>query len=799
MKKLYLKGVVAMSLSLFTASLTQAQLVGGDAYLQGTYVEAGLNQCGAYASSVSPPAGYEVTGLTGLNFIADSDMDGWGAGTPEYCGDYAIPGSPVEGWGIQIAGTSYHNTDRTCATFNISGSISSYTAEGDSVEALWEGSVAGVDISQRSVLHADDLYVLTWITLTNTTAEPISDIYYKRNIDPDNEQIWSGSYVTINSVTSSPFSGDLDAVVTAEGALYGCYLALAARNPQARPSYGGFSTVGGAVSDAYNGITPYNLSGSVTVDGAVQMSFYIPALGAGESTTFAMAHVFSADALEEALDATYVGGYVDCAGTPEVGGAFATAESTCASDVFTLSVDVAAAVGITYQWQSSADGITYADIAGATGPSYSTTQTDATYYQCMVSCTASGEATTSDAVFVDNVCPGCTDEAALNYNPEANSDDGSCFYGYTILDCDYGSSLISVPEDATELCLSDDEVSAAISMGFTFDFYGTPYTNAYIGSNGYMNFSGTTLSACCAGQLLPNGAYPASIFFGQNDWNPAFCGAGTISYWTQGTPGSQIFVVDFNAVPHYGVDLTNTVQVQLFEGSGDIKIVTTEITNDGSNATMGLNLDGTIAQPVEGRNSTIWTAAEECILFTMAEPVTCPGAPTPTVEVISSTYASISWDAVDGVDKYVFAIRDNTTGERWNTQTTATNMELTALTAGHSYTVRLRTVCYPDGFGSPGMAVDFTMPLRIGQLEEGISIYPNPSDGNIRIQLTGFEAGDVDVVVSNTLGQVVYSTKLSVGDDVSVHDLNLSDLGAGTYTIRLMDGTHSSTQNIVIE
>jgi len=237
----------------------------------------------------------------------------------------------------------------------------------------------------------------------------------------------------------------------------------------------------------------------------------------------------------------------------------------------------------------------------------------------------------------------------------------------------------------------------------------------------------------------------------------------------------------------------------LFEGSGDIKIVTTEITNDGSNATMGLNLDGTIAQPVEGRNSTIWTAAEECILFTMAEPVTCPGAPTPTVEVISSTYASISWDAVDGVDKYVFAIRDNTTGERWNTQTTATNMELTALTAGHSYTVRLRTVCYPDGFGSPGMAVDFTMPLRIGQLEEGISIYPNPSDGNIRIQLTGFEAGDVDVVVSNTLGQVVYSTKLSVGDDVSVHDLNLSDLGAGTYTIRLMDGTHSSTQNIVIE
>ena len=68
-------------------------------------------------------------------------------------------------------------------------------------------------------------------------------------------------------------------MVTAEGTLYGCYLALAARNPQARPSYGGFSTVGGAVSDAYNGVTPYNLSeGSVTVDGAVQMNFTYPLL-----------------------------------------------------------------------------------------------------------------------------------------------------------------------------------------------------------------------------------------------------------------------------------------------------------------------------------------------------------------------------------------------------------------------------------------------------------------------------------------------------------------------------------------
>ncbi|HCK20879.1 MAG TPA: hypothetical protein DHW15_01565, partial [Bacteroidetes bacterium] len=86
----------------------------------------------------------------------------------------------------------------------------------------------------------------------------------------------------------------------------------------------------------------------------------------------------------------------------------------CASDVFSVSVDVESAVGISYQWQSSLDGVTYSDIVGATGSSYSTSIVDPTYFQCLVSCSASGESTLSDAVFVDNVCPGCTDPTALN-------------------------------------------------------------------------------------------------------------------------------------------------------------------------------------------------------------------------------------------------------------------------------------------------------------------------------------------------------------------------------------------------
>ena len=181
-----------MSFLLVFSTAMQAQIVGSNAFLQGNFAEVGVNTCGAFASNGAPPAGYVVTGLSGLNFIADSDMDGWDVGDPEYCGDYAVPGSPVEGLGIEINGISYYNTDQGCFTSDISGEIISYSAEGDSVEVIWEGSVAGVTVTQRSVLYADNLYFVTYVTLTNDSGDDFSDVYYRRNIDPDNEQLASG-------------------------------------------------------------------------------------------------------------------------------------------------------------------------------------------------------------------------------------------------------------------------------------------------------------------------------------------------------------------------------------------------------------------------------------------------------------------------------------------------------------------------------------------------------------------------------------------------------------------------------
>ena len=90
----------------------------------------------------------------------------------------------------------------------------------------------------------------------------------------------------------------------------------------------------------------------------------------------------------------------NCAVVPDAGTAISTATDVCIGESFTLSIDPIVAMGITYQWARSVDGLAYSNIAGATSSNFSTTQTSSYYYKCKVTCTLSGDVETSDAVFV---------------------------------------------------------------------------------------------------------------------------------------------------------------------------------------------------------------------------------------------------------------------------------------------------------------------------------------------------------------------------------------------------------------
>lgn len=98
-----------------------------------------------------------------------------------------------------------------------------------------------------------------------------------------------------------------------------------------------------------------------------------------------------------------------CSGTPAPGNTLSSAASVCPSTPFTLTLQNATTGGgVTYQWQSSSDNVSYTDIPGETLASLTTTLSAATYYKCIVTCSSVSTASTAVQVglnsFMDCYC-----------------------------------------------------------------------------------------------------------------------------------------------------------------------------------------------------------------------------------------------------------------------------------------------------------------------------------------------------------------------------------------------------------
>ncbi|MEZ5013464.1 MAG: gliding motility-associated C-terminal domain-containing protein [Chitinophagales bacterium] len=330
-----------------TTAKMQAQIVGANCYLKGNFVEVGINTCGAYGSNTAPPAGYHPT-ESGLGFVADSDEDGWDVSFPPYCGDYFVPGSPVEGWGVQIGASTKYNTDQFCSPFNIPGAITDYSYTGGIYTGVWEGDIAAsnLHITQYTTLPENALYFVTRTLFCNNGLTPIDDVWYMRNVDPDNDQPWSGDFTTDNTVVYNP-PLDPDALVTSEGLTYGCFLGIGAKDPEARVAYGNFSTTDGTPEQVWNGLVGYSLTGEEVGDIANSIAFYIGTIEPGECKCVAFAYILNADDLDEALEATAtVNVYANGEAVPADGTVY-----LCIGD--TLELSVLGADDYSWSWTST--------------------------------------------------------------------------------------------------------------------------------------------------------------------------------------------------------------------------------------------------------------------------------------------------------------------------------------------------------------------------------------------------------------------------------------------------------------
>lgn len=102
----------------------------------------------------------------------------------------------------------------------------------------------------------------------------------------------------------------------------------------------------------------------------------------------------------ETTTITYVSPAFACSGTPAPGNTLSSAGSTpCPNANFTLSLqNPLLGSGVTYQWYSSLDGVTYSPISGANLGTYATAITTPSYFYCAEDC--AGSTTNSTPIYL---------------------------------------------------------------------------------------------------------------------------------------------------------------------------------------------------------------------------------------------------------------------------------------------------------------------------------------------------------------------------------------------------------------
>lgn len=381
---------------------------------------------------------------------------------------------------------------------------------------------------------------------------------------------------------------------------------------------------------------------------------------------------------------------------------------------------------------------------------------------------------------------------------------------------------------------SDDGISAALPIGFTFQFYCQDYTQFFIGTNGFMSFT-QPLDNGTGGGTIPQGFDVNNLIaLAWSDLDPS--SGGSIDYFTAGTAPNRQLVVNFRNVPHFfEPDSVATVQAILYEGTNIIELHNTRINQNSffSQVTQGVeNATGTVGTPVPGRNATAFTAINDAFRFrpatttivapitytwspatglnssTISNPIASPTStttysvtvsnggcaytdtvrvqtqttlPAPVVACVSTTANSVTfgWNSVGGSNGYEYSID----GINW---TTTTNTSATINGVASNTTVNIFVRAVNAALACPVGALDTAACSTSGCANLSATVLSTAATG---CDISNPDSnGTIDVSNINSPVPVVFS--LSSG--IVQTDSLFTGLAAGVYTLTMSEASNAN-------
>ncbi len=289
-------------INVFLIRIANAQMVLGDAFMKGNNVEIGISGPGGFeGSNMLPPSGMHKRGSTSFfGFVANPQLNAWAS----YDGDFFTPGAPENGWGFEIGASGGITKSNNCySSTNVIGSITSWAHTGTLTSTVWDGDdiISGLHFKISYFLGDNDLFYTTTVAVTNTSSATINNLYYYRNLDPDNNHALNGDYSTQNTIINQPSAcmGCIARVSATQTLPWLSNFEFLAIDSGYVCGFGGFSNRDG--SDMYNGIGYTQTVGSTIIaDAAIYLAYKISSLPVSTTHTFNFASVFSPSAVASA-------------------------------------------------------------------------------------------------------------------------------------------------------------------------------------------------------------------------------------------------------------------------------------------------------------------------------------------------------------------------------------------------------------------------------------------------------------------------------------------------------------------
>lgn len=276
----------------FVATLTAAlaihqsygQISGSNAFMIGDYVEIGISEFGYEGAPLDVGIPTHYRGATGrLGFVANPAADGW----VEYNGDFYLPGSPENGFGLTytVGGVTLSKGNNATGLAEIPGSITDFSESVDSVMVEWVGVTS--DSLQLTVVYElkkDEHFYTTTMALANIGSNTFSDVYYYRNLDPDINQDILWGYTTLNTIESQAGMADDSVRVTAmQDVSWEAIMTFHAYGENWRGFSGGFSNRDGSL--LWNGMGGINTTEgyAAMADQAIGIAYKVESLPPGRA------------------------------------------------------------------------------------------------------------------------------------------------------------------------------------------------------------------------------------------------------------------------------------------------------------------------------------------------------------------------------------------------------------------------------------------------------------------------------------------------------------------------------------